>query len=449
MGAISHTGLLRSFPVTAALVFGLTISVPVWGQQGCPSLPRANGNTITVGPAQAASLRNIVADADTGTTILLLDGVYDMSHGDSTSRLVFSTPGVTLRSSTGNPANVVLDGAYNTNELISIYASDVVIADVTLKRAYDHPIHISGLPGEPIANILIHGVVVIDPGQQAIKINANQNGYADYGTIECSRIQLTPQGRGQVRDGCYTGGIDAHKARGWTIRRNRIEGFWCQNGLSEHGIHFWSTSRDTLIEENSIINCARGIGLGLRETSATRSYPDNPYPNAGYLGHIDGIVSNNFISAFDPALLGSSSGFDVGIAMEQARGARILHNTVGSTSAPYSSIEWRFANTSVEIINNLVTHNLRPRDGAFATTATNLEYADSDWFLDLTAGELHLSPRASSPLNSGTVQNPVVVPFDIDHQLRDSQPDIGADEMGLPTLFRDGFESGTLEEWLQ
>lgn len=431
------------------LVLGLTVPVPIWGQPGCSSLPPASGHTISVGPDQASSLRNIVSDAETGTTILLEDGFYDMSHGDTTSRLVFSTPGVTLRSSSANPASVVLDGAYNTNELISIYASNVVIADVTLKRAYDHPIHVSGLPGEPITDILIHGVVITDPGQQAIKINANQDGYADYGIIECSDIRLTAQGREQVRDGCYTGGIDAHKARGWTIRRNLIEGFWCQSGLSEHGIHFWSTSRDTLIEENSIVNCARGIGLGLRESGATRDYPDNPYPNAGYLGHIDGMVRNNFITAFDPALFVSASGFDVGIGMEQARGARILHNTVGSTSAPYSSIEWRFVNTSVEIVNNLVTHNLRPRDGAFATLSTNLEYADSDWFIGLTTGELHLSSQASSPLNSGTVLDPVVVPFDIDRQLRDPQPDIGADEIGQPALFSDGFESGGLDGWLR
>ena len=53
------------------------------------------------------------------------------------------------------------------------------------------------------------------------------------------------------------GGVDAHAARGWTIRRNRIEGFWCPSGLSEHAIHFWSASRGTLVERNTIIDAAQ------------------------------------------------------------------------------------------------------------------------------------------------------------------------------------------------
>lgn len=436
-------GLVAALAAFACFVTGR----PLAAQGACPPLPAPAGPIIPLGPGQAGDLRQIVAQAASGTTIRLEDGYYDMGGGDYNSRLVFATPGVTLRSRSGNPADVVLDGKYSTDELVSIYASDVVIADLTLERAYNHPIHVSGRPGLPIRDILIHGVVITDPGQQAIKVNANQGGYADYGTIECSRITLTSDGRPFVRDGCYTGGIDVHKARGWVVRSNLIEGFWCQTGLSEHGIHFWSASRDTLIEENLIVNCARGIGLGLRETGADRTYPDNPYPNVGYLGHIDGIVRNNIVAAFDRALLDSGFGFDAGIALEQARGARILHNTVGSTAAPYSSIEWRFSNTSAELTNNLVTHNLRPRDGAHSTGGTNLDYADSDWFVDLAHGDLHLSPLASAAINGGN-QVGSAASYDFDHQLRDARPDIGADELGLNSVFDDGFESGNLDRWI-
>ncbi len=217
--------------------------------------------------------------------------------------------------------------------------------------------------------------------------------------------------------------------------------------MSEHAIHFWSTSRDTLIEENWILNCARGIGLGLRESGATRTYEDNPYPDAGYLGHIDGVVRNNFIAANDAALFNSSFGFDAGISMEQARGARILHNTVGSTSSPFSSIEWRFENTAIELFNNLVTHNLRARDNAQGAGTSNLEYANPTWFVDLAAGDLHLTQLATPALDSGTVQDPAAAAFDFDHQSRDSRPDIGADELGLPMVFQDGFETGGLDRW--
>ena len=450
LGLVAPSPLLNAIKkaFTTAVLLGLpALDSPAFAQMECSPLPPPAGPTLTVGPGQAGDLRQIVADAAPGTTIFLRDGYYAMDEGDYASRLVFSTPGLTLRSLSGNPSTVVLDGGYNTRELISVQASDVTIAQLTLKRAYDHPIHVSGTPGAPIHNVLIHRVDILDPGQQAIKVNANQDGYADYGTIECSRIELTPQGRGHIRDGCYTGGIDVHKARGWVVRRNVISGFWCQNGLSEHGIHFWSASRDTLIEENSIVNCARGIGLGLRSTGATRSYPDNPYPNAGYLGHIDGIVRNNAIAAFDPALFDSAFGFDVGIAMEQVRGARILHNTVGSTAAPYSSIEWRFENTSIELVNNLVTHNLRPRDSAQSSNVSNLEHAQADWFVDLARGDLHLSSLAGPTLNSGAPASMSEVRFDFDHQARDAKPDIGADELGTAAVFLDGFESGELDHW--
>ena len=43
-----------------------------------------------------------------------------MDAGDAVSRLVFATPGVTLRSLSGNRDAVVLDGNYQTNELIAI-----------------------------------------------------------------------------------------------------------------------------------------------------------------------------------------------------------------------------------------------------------------------------------------------------------------------------------------
>lgn len=58
-------------------------------------------------------------------------------------------------------------------------------------------------------------------------------------------MELTDAGRHHVTD-CYTGGVDAHLARGRVIRDNHFEGFWCAAGLSEHAVHFWSAGRDTL-----------------------------------------------------------------------------------------------------------------------------------------------------------------------------------------------------------
>jgi hypothetical protein len=442
------TGSLGKRPLSALLLCGLTLAAGrVEAQLGCDPLPAPQGAVIDVYPAQADQLRGIVAGAGAGTTVLLHDGFYDMSGGDSSFRLSFNTAGVTLRSASGDRESVVLDGAYGTNEIISIHASNVVVADLTVKRAYDHPVHISGPSGTPISGVILHNLIIIDPGQQAVKINQNNGGYADFGTIQCSLIRLTNTGRNEIRDNCYTGGVDGHQAWGWQVRRNRIEGFWCAQGLSEHGIHFWTGSRATLVEENIIVDCARGIGFGLGESGSSRDYPDDPYPGVGYLGHIDGMIRNNFVAAQNASLFAAEFGFDTGVGLEQSRGTEVYHNSVASTQTPRSSsIEWRFSNTQAEIGNNLASSILKPRNNAVANLVGNLEDVPLEWFQNIAAGDLHLTAQASSAVDQGVSLAAGLADTDIDGELRDATPDVGADEY-LSNIFADGFESGASSAW--
>jgi hypothetical protein len=405
----------------------------------CPPLPPPAGTVTDVTPAQADQLAGIVAGAASGTTIRLADGSY-LLDGDL---LHFATAGVTLRSASGNRDAVVLDNNYQGSGLILIRASNVTIADVTVTRAWFHPIHLTPASAH-VTGTLIHNVRVIDPGEQAIKINseATQALFVDNGVIRCSRIELTDAGRPQIRNNCYTGGIDAHRARGWQIRDNVIEGFWCRTGLSEHGIHLWTGSRDTLVERNVIRNCARGIGLGLGQDTPGRTYGDNPCGGAANIGHYDGVVRNNFVFANDQSLFDSAGGFDAGISLDQACGARVLHNTVVSTQAPFSSIEGRFSNTVATLTNNLMSHNLRPRDGATLTQAGNLENAPATLFVDaVLAGDLHLVDGAAAAIDQGVSVPAGQADQDIDGDLREPARDIGADERS-DLIFADGFQPG-------
>ena len=214
--------------------------------------------------------------------------------------------------------------------MFSIAADDVTIAELTIQRAYYHPIHVTGGADSNTENTLIYRVRVVDPGQQAIKINAQDGSYADFGTIACSHIELTAEGRPHVTD-CYTGGVDAHLAQGWTIRDNTITGFWCESGLSEHGVHVWNSGRDTVVERNTIVDCARGVGFGLGESGngTARDYGDDPCPGVdGFVGHYGGVIRNNAIIGRDPAMFASQFGMDSGVALEQACGAVVTHNTV-------------------------------------------------------------------------------------------------------------------------
>ena len=164
-------------------------------------------------------------------------------------------------------------------------------------------------------------------------------------------------------------------------------------------------------------------------------------------GHIDGIIRNNFVAASDSDLLTSTDGFDTGIAVTQAYGAKIVHNSVASTSPPYTSIEWRYPNSVVEISNNVVTKNLLQRDGASATLAGNIDYAPLNWFNDISVGDLHLTASATGAVDAGSSLETGLCEWDIDGRGRDSEPDVGADEIAPPAIFSDGFEPGDTSAW--
>jgi hypothetical protein len=392
----------------------------------CTALAAPTGATVTARPADGPTLDAVVSGASGGTTILLEDGTYLIP------RLNFTTSNVTLRSVSNNAAAVILDGQYLADEAISITASNVTIAHVSIEHAYNHPIHVSPpSTGGDITGVLIYGVHIEDGGQQFIKINSNGGGFVDNGRVECSTFLMTTAGRAKVDTccgGCYTGGIDGHAARGWIVRQNRFEGIYCDgSGLAEHAIHFWRSSRDTLVENNTIINCARGIGFGLGDTIAERTYPDSPYGGAN-LQHYDGIIRNNVIFS-------NIDFFDTGIELQHAREPRLYHNTVISDggAAFFSSIDWRFTDTQAILANNLATR-LTERDGAMATLTTNLPAAPGagvgaplSYFVNPAAGDLHLSASASGAVDQGTPVTEAGV--DMDGETHDiGAPDLGADE---------------------
>ncbi len=218
---------------------------------------------------------------------------------------------------------------------------------------------------------------------------------------------MTAAGRPHIESlggsSCYTGGSDGHQSRGWRVARNSFTGIYCETGpLAEHAIHFWTGSRDTVVERNIIRDCARGIGFGLVDTGDTRVYADNPYPGVGYIGHSDGIIRNNVIWA-------GTARYDTGIELDQARGTKVFHNTV------------------VDLRNNLV-RKITDR-GGMATRMNNLETTDTSLFVNAAGGaDLHLAPGATAAIDKGS---PVAeAGLDIDGQTHDhgTAPDIGADE---------------------
>jgi hypothetical protein len=142
------------------------------------------------------------------------------------------------------------------------------------------------------------------------------------------------------------------------------------------------------------------------------------------VGHYGGLIRNNVVVASRPAM-------DTGIGLEQARGARVYHNTVyaGARATGYfSSIDYRFPSTTVDIVNNLVTR-ITARDGAKARRGRNVTSVPAGWFRNPARVDFHLTRAATGAIDRGV---PVSgAGLDIDgtrHAV--GLPDLGADEAG-------------------
>jgi len=352
------------------------------------------------------------ANGEGDKNILLADGIYALDG----VYLRITADGVTVRGTSGDREAVVLDGDYVTTEVFQIVASHVTISDLTIKEAYCHPIHIMPTDTHDVEGVVISNVHIIDPGQQAIKINQNEAGThsVNTGIISDCLIELTDSGRPwiwTINESCYTGGVDAHHAANWTVRDNTIKGFWCSFGLSEHGIHFWKDCTGTLVERNSIIDCDRGIGFGL-----------------GGQGHVGGIIRNNMIYH------GPGHGYaDVGIGLETAPGAQVYNNTIYHEHTYPNAIEYRFtATTGVSIVNNLTNRTIARRDSASATLSHNRTNAEETWFVDPDAGDLHLASQVPEVVDRAQAMGGLTDDIDQDPRPLAEGYDIGADEYDAP-----------------
>ncbi len=411
----------------------------------------ATGHTIIVSPAdndlvsvdgQTKSLRQVVSDASAGDTILLEDGTYTFAESDGSNYtgLYFTTPNITLRSRSGHAQDVILDSDYadhgGESALVTIAATGIVIADLTLQRSIFHLVHFwsDGDSGQ------IHNVRLIDGGQQFVKSSPGNGESVDDVKITCSDFIMTASGRDNVwgygsqtgSTRCYTGGIDTHGSRNWYVANNRFNGIYCNadgvqrpvhgkkaalrdnltytGGLAEYAIHMWDSPSGSrhVLERNLIIDCARGIGFGMADD---------------FYG---GVIRNNMIFSQHAA----SSEHDVAISVERGHNVSILNNSVflSSPEAYNNSIEYRWAVSSgLTISNNLTNKIIRSRNDAQAQLSSNFSDANASMFVDANNGNLHLAQCNNSNIDGmGTSMEDVV--DDFDEEVRGDSNDIGADQ---------------------
>ena len=372
------------------------------------SLKPVIGMADTVNVSTAAELEAAVDGANSrggDRTIVLADGRYTLNSG-----LYIDAPRVTLRSQSGDPQNVIIEGtemgdSSSVGNVITVADDFFTLDGITVQNSKYHAIQIRGeLDAD---SPVIRNCILRDANEQILKVSVDVNNTAissDNGIVENCLFDYTAG----IGPQWYIGGIDAHAADDWIVRGNTFKNIISPSrAVAEYAVHFWNGSSNTLVERNVIINCDRGIGFGLNER----------YNEAG-------IIRNNTI--YHAPNLGDFS--DVGISVHNSPDTEIYNNTVILEHDFPTSIEFRFdGSTGVTVTNNLTNRPIRSRDGGSGTIVNNVESAELGWFVDAQAGDLHLASMVAELVDQGRAVNGLA--DDLDGDLRIGRPDIGADEV--------------------
>ncbi len=382
----------------------------------------SESRTLTVG--SFAELRQAVIAVNDGTgdaTILLRDGTYQIPAGEG---LYVTAENVTIRSLSGQRENVIIQGlgmeeGAEVSHGFLVGGSNFVLEDLTIRNVRNHGVQVQGeLDAD---NPVFRNLVFQNTGEQMLKGSYNDANLAagsDGGLVEKCLFEYTAG----VGPRYYIGGIDVHNGKNWIVRENTFR--FIQNpgvagdeeGPSEHAVHFWSGSANTLVERNLIVDCDRGIGFGL-----------------GDRGHQGGIIRNNMIYSS-----GSGTFGDVGIGLENASHAEVYNNTVYLENGYSNALEIRFAGTAGGFVrNNLTNRNIATRDGGTAAQSSNVRDALASWFVNVGEGNLRLASEVPGVVDAGEALEGLTNDFDGSSRPVGGGYDIGAHEYGglpVPTV---------------
>ncbi|MEA3401808.1 MAG: right-handed parallel beta-helix repeat-containing protein [Armatimonadota bacterium] len=365
------------------MIAGAAALAGLLAQSGCgstpaeaPPLPEPDGEVVRVATVQ--QLQTAVREARSGITILIAPGTYTL---EMCLYLTGGVQDVAIRGETGRPEDVLIIGRGMANEdygsvphgILVGDAQDVLIADLTIRDVWYHPIQLDGPSG--CARPHIYNCRLINAGQQFIKGTVDKAGNGvDGGVVEYTLMAYETTARSD-----YTDGVDVLGGAGWIIRHNRFVNIRAPEGqLAGPSVLMWRGCTDTICEGNWFVNCQRGIAFGLAS--------DNPQDHRG------GVIRNNIFHR------GPDSPGDAGIIVWNSPGTRVLHNTVLLSGTYPNAIEYRFpATTGVQIIGNLTDAAITRRDEASAELRGNVTSAAPAWFVDAASGDLHLLPDAPVP----------------------------------------------------
>jgi hypothetical protein len=344
-------------------------------------------------------------------TILLEDGIYEFERP-----LSIFTPSITIKGKSGVRENVIIQGdamssSAKVKGLIRVSGNDFHLADVTLRNCGTHLLQIAG--EQDADRPLIENVVFRDSYEQMLKITysaSKPDVSSDSGIVRNCLFEYTAG----IGPQYYIGGVDGHQTKDWIISGNVFKGITSpESQIAEHAIHFWSNSENTIVENNIIINCQRGIGYGMYTTR----------------GHVGGLIRNNILYHDGVKLHGGTFAHDVGIGVDACPDIQIYNNTVYQKGTYSNSIELRYdISTNGKIYNNLCNGAIDLRDSSSADVRNNINNADSSWFVSTDDVNFQLLPSAVNVIDAGLSLDTVKVDVVGNKRPWGAAYDIGAHE---------------------
>ena len=332
----------------------------------------------------------------------------------------------TIRSESDDRTKVILDfeGSIHGEGVVINSPVGFILASLTIQNVTQNGIKINSNLG--VDKVTIYNVISHNVWQRHIKgpkVPDNEDGTPSW--VEGCIVQycLFYNDRPKTLDdepyekenpdefgGNYVGGIDIMNAKDWTISDNVFIGIRGRTGSGRGSIFMWHNGFDCIIERNIFIDNDSGICLG---NSSAR----------GERRHCTGfIVRNNFITRTNA---------NEGIFVGHTRDCKILYNTVHNPGTG-RLIRIPHANDGLLVEGNVFSGtswgvNIDETDNIIPITfRNNLNKLSTEFFVDPVNGDLHLKSTAADMIDKGPVLEEVVE--DIDRQIRDNKPDLGADE---------------------
>jgi hypothetical protein len=398
------------FPIALlALVVRVAFGQPVEAAT-CEALPLPSKDVRTV--RNVRELMGAVQSAPANSTVVLEDGTYELP-----GPIEIHVPGLTVRGRSADPARTVIKGQGMVRDSVGVAlgigAARVTVAHLSIGLTRYHAIQVRGEAGA--SGFRAYGVRLFDTGQQLLKVSYAPNAAtADEGRVECSTIEYTDHAPGN-----YTNGVDLIATRNWVIRDNRfarIRGPGEQGWAAGPAILVWGGAEGTMVERNVVIDCYRGIALGLGPGAFS-----TPRPGAGQADHKGGLVRHNVV-------VNLNAWADEGIEANAAPDVRVEFNTVMVEGTLPWSISLRFPQTSALVRNNLSSRRVLSRNEGQLREEGNVQGAERTWFVDVESGNLRLAGTAVRAIDAGVTVREVEADFEGLPRTVGPKPDAGAFE---------------------